>query len=79
MNQGVIRAVKDLMTVVEFDDQVPELREILIVDGIGTQLLVDSIEPGGRAVCLVVRTDYRLQKGMTVTPSGKSIEIPVGD
>jgi len=79
MNQGVIRAVKDLMAVVEFDDHVPDLREILIVDGIGTQLLVDSIEVGGRAVCLVVRTDYRLQKGMTVTPSGKSIEIPVGD
>jgi F-type H+/Na+-transporting ATPase subunit beta len=79
MNQGVIRAVKDLMAVVEFDDHVPDLREIVVVDGLGTQLLVDSIEEGGRAVCLVVRTDYRLQKGMTVTPTGKSIEIPVGD
>lgn len=79
MNQGVIRAVKDLMVVVEFDDHVPELHEVIVVDGVGVQLLVDSIEEGGRAVCLVIRTDYRLQKGMTVTPSGKSIEIPVGD
>ena len=79
MNQGVIRTIKDLVAVVEFDDHVPELHEIIVVDGLGSQLLVDSIDPGGRAVCLVIRTDYRLQKGMTVTPSGRSIEIPVGD
>src|SRR5260221_189479 len=79
MSQGVIRAIKDLMAIVEFDDKVPELHEVIIVDGLGTQLLVDSIEEGGRAICLVIRTDYRLQKGMTVTPTGKSIEIPVGD
>lgn len=79
MNQGVIRAVKDLMVVVGFDDQVPNVRELLTVNGLNTQLLVDSIEEGGRAICLNIRTDRRLQKGMTVTPSGKSIEIPVGD
>jgi F-type H+/Na+-transporting ATPase subunit beta len=78
MNQGVIRAVKDLMVVVEFDDVVPLVHEVVIVNGLNTQLLVDSIEPGGRAVCLNIRTDRRLQKGMAVTPTGKSIEIPVG-
>lgn len=79
MNQGVVRAVKDLIVVVEFDDRVPALHELIVVDGLGTLLLVDSIEVGGRAVCMVIRTDYRVQKGMTVTPTGKSIEIPVGD
>jgi F-type H+-transporting ATPase subunit beta len=79
MNQGVIRVIKDLVVVVEFDDQVPDLREIITVDALGTELLVDSVEPGGRAICLNIRTDRRMQKGMTVTPSGHSIEIPVGE
>lgn len=79
MNQGVIRVVKDLMVVVEFDDQVPNVRDLILVDGLDTLLLIDSIEAGGRAICLNIRTDRRLQKGMTVTPTGKSIEIPVGE
>jgi F-type H+-transporting ATPase subunit beta len=79
MNQGVVRVIKDLTVVVEFDDQVPDIHELVTVDALGTQLLVDSIEEGGRAVCLIIRTDFRVQKGMTVTPTGKSIEIPVGD
>ncbi len=79
MNQGVVRIIKDLVVWVEFDDEVPAVHEIIVVNGIGTQLLVDSIEAGGRAVCLNIRSDRRIQKGMTVTPSGHSIEIPVGD
>lgn len=79
MNQGVIRVVKDLTVIVEFDDQVPDVHELITIDALGTQLLVDSLAPGNRAVCLIVRTDFRIQKGMTVTPTGHSIEIPVGD
>lgn len=79
MNQGVVRVVKDLTVIVEFDDQVPNVHELITVDALGTQLLVDSLAPGGRAVCLIIRTDFRIQKGMTVTPTGHSIEIPVGD
>lgn len=79
MNQGVVRGIKDLTVVVEFDDVVPDVHELVIVDVLGTELLVDSLQPGGRAMCLIIRTDYRIQKGMTVTPTGKSIEIPVGD
>lgn len=79
MNQGVVRVIKDLVVVVEFDDEVPKIHEIVTVNGTETLLLVDSIEAGGRAVCLNIRSDRRIQKGMTVTPTGKSIEIPVGD
>jgi F-type H+-transporting ATPase subunit beta len=79
MNQGVVRVIKDLTVIVEFNDLVPDVHEIVVVDALGTQLLVDSLEAGGRAICLIVRTDFRIQKGMTVTPTGKSIEIPVGD
>lgn len=79
MNQGVVRIIKDLVVVVEFDDEVPKVHEVIIVNGLNTLLLVDSIEAGGRAVCLNIRSDRRIQKGMTVTPTGKEIEIPVGD
>ena len=79
MNQGVIRVIKDLVVIVEFDDEVPDIHEVVVVDGLGTLLLVDSIQAGGRAVCLNIRSDRRLQKGMPVTPTGRSIEIPVGE
>jgi ATP synthase F1 beta subunit len=79
MSKGVVRIVKDLVAVVEFDTEVPDIHEVLVVDDLGTQLLVDSVEEGGRAVCLNIRSDRRLQKGMAVTATGKSIEIPVGD
>lgn len=79
MNQGVVRVVKDLTVIVEFPDQGPDIHELVTVDALGVQLLVDSLQEGGRAVCLIIRTDYRIQKGMTVTPTGHSIEIPVGD
>jgi F-type H+-transporting ATPase subunit beta len=64
---------------VQFDDEVPDVHEVVIVNGINVSLLVDSIEEGGMAICLNIRSDRRLQKGMTVTPTGKSIEIPVGE
>jgi F-type H+-transporting ATPase subunit beta len=79
MNQGVIRIIKDLVVVVEFDDEVPNIHEVVVVNGLNTLLLVDSIEAGGRAICLNIRSDRRLQKGMTVTPTGRDIEIPVGE
>jgi F-type H+-transporting ATPase subunit beta len=79
MNEGIVREVKDLIVVVVFDEDYPELREIVIVDDLGSELLVDSLEPGGRAVCLNINSDRRIQKGMRAKCSGRSIEIPVGD
>lgn len=79
MNQGVIRAIKDLIVTVAFDEDFPELHEVLIVDELETPLLVDSLEEGGRAVCLNINSDRRLQKGMKVKRTGRSIEIPVGE
>ena len=79
MNPGVIRAISDLMVTVMFDDQMPELHEVITVDKNGSPLLVDSMAPGNRAICLNIQSDHTLQKGMTVSCTGKSIEIPVGE
>lgn len=79
MNQGVIRSVKDLIVNVLFDDEVPDMREVLLVEGSNAPLLVDSLLPGNIAICLNIQSDRSLQKGMSVKRTGKSIEIPVGD
>lgn len=76
---GVIRSVRDLVVRVEFDDAMPQVNELLNVT-IGereSQLLVSSLEPG-TAVCLNIRGERSLQKGMPVNQTGRSIEVPVG-
>lgn len=79
MNQGIIRSVKDLLVTVVFDDVLPDVQEIIVVEETQTPLLVDSLQPGGAALCLNVQSDMSLQKGMHVKRTQKSIEIPVGD
>ncbi len=79
MSMGTVREVKELTVVVEFDDEYPDVREIIIVNDTKTELLVESMKPGGRALCLNINSDRTIQKGMSVSCSGRSIEIPVGD
>lgn len=79
MNQGIIRSVKDLLVTVVFDDVLPDVHEIIIVEETQTPLLVDSLQPGGEALCLNIQSDLSIQKGMHVKRTQKSIEIPVGD
>ncbi len=79
MSQGVIRSVKDVLVTVLFDDDMPDAHELIIVEGTNTPLLVDSLQDGNMALCLNIQTDRRLQKGMVVARTGKSIEVPVGE
>src|SRR5665213_3138605 len=77
---GVITAVKDFVVLAQFDEDLPNLHELLTVgNGHGTQLLVDHLEPGGIAFCLNVRSDLRINKHMTVERTHKGMEIPLGD
>jgi F-type H+-transporting ATPase subunit beta len=78
--RGVVRAVKDLIVRVEFDEEVPATQDILIVDNAAqSHLLVDSLHEGNVAVCLNLYADRTIQKGMFVTATGNTLEIPVGD
>jgi len=80
MSSGVVVSIKDLVVRAQFDDGSPRIGELIIVEnGNNTKLLVDHLEPGGVAMCLNVRSDRRIQKGMTVTRTGKGIEIPTGN
>ena len=80
MSTGVVVSIKDLTVRAQFDDDAPSVGEIVKVDnGHDTKLLVDHLEDGGIAMCLNVRSDRRIQRGMAVNRTGKGIEIPVGD
>ena len=80
MGQGIIQTVKDLVVMVVFDDDCPDINELILVDNPKkTLLLVDSVSVGNKALCLNIYGDRTIQKGMAVKNTGKSIEIPVGD
>ena len=79
MSKGVIRAIKGLVVQIEFDEDYPELNELLLAsDEAKSPLLVDNVNAAGLVVCLNCRAANTLQKGMEVNRTGKSIEIPVG-
>lgn len=79
MSKGIIRAVKGLVVHVEFDEDYPELNEVVVAsDEKKSRLLVDHVSGTGLVVCLNVRAVNTLTKGMVVERTGKGIEIPVG-
>lgn len=79
MNPGNVISIKDLTVRVQFDDETPRVGELIRVEnGFDTRLLVDHLETSGIAMCLNVRSDRRIQKGMKVSLTGKGIEIPTG-
>jgi F-type H+-transporting ATPase subunit beta len=77
---GSIVSIKDLTVRVQFDEDYPEVNELIAAENDNTtKLLVDHIEPGGIALCLNVRTDRTIMKGMGVQRTHKGIEVPTGD
>lgn len=80
MSMGTVYSVGDIVVRVQFDESSPEVGEVLVVDNKNTtRLLVDHLEPGGLAVCLNVRADRTIQKGLPVKRTEHGIEIPVGE
>ncbi len=78
--KGVVRTLKGLVIKVQFIEDMPALNEMLYVDNEKkSPLLVSSLTNGDMAVCLNIGGDYSIQKGDSVTRSGRSLEIPVGD
>ncbi|HTJ73425.1 MAG TPA: F0F1 ATP synthase subunit beta [Verrucomicrobiae bacterium] len=78
--KGSVRSLKGLVIKVQFVEDIPDLNEMLYVDNEKkSPLLVSSLDHGDIAVCLNIGGDYSIQKGDSVTRSGHSLEIPVGD
>jgi F-type H+-transporting ATPase subunit beta len=77
---GVITSIKDFIVRAQFDEDTPDVNELVVVqNGFNSQLLVDHLETGGVAVCLNVRSDFRLTRGMPVDRTHTGIQIPVGE
>jgi F-type H+-transporting ATPase subunit beta len=80
MTRGYVVAIRDLVLHVEFDEDVPAVHELLVVDNEAkTPLLVESVYGTNRARCLNIQADRSIQKHMVVNGTGRSLEIPVGD
>ncbi len=77
---GVIVSIKDLVIKAQFDEDSPDINELIRVkNDQGTELLVDHLDDNGVAFCLNVRSDLTIQRGMKVDRTQKSIEIPIGE
>lgn len=77
---GTILNIKDLVVIAQFDDDAPDINELVLVQNESkTELLVDHLSPGGLVYCLNVRSDNSFTKGMTVERTHRGVEIPVGD
>lgn len=80
MAKGVVRVLKDLVIKIQFDDDMPDVNEMVYVENANkTPLLVSSLDHGDLAICLNIAGDRSIKKGDLVVRSGHSLEIPVGD
>lgn len=79
MNPGLIHSIRDLVVLVEFGSDGPDIGELLFSGQDNRALLlVNHLESGNIAVCLNITGDRSLQKNMPVQRTGKGIEVPVG-
>jgi F-type H+-transporting ATPase subunit beta len=77
---GVIRSIRDLVVLVQFDEEGPDIGELLVVRNQSKALLlVNHLAENNLAICLNVLQDTTIQKNMPVDRSGRGIEIPVGN
>lgn len=77
---GVVTSIKDLIVLVGFDEDSPHIGEMLQVQNENkTELLVERLEKNGLAMCLNLRSDRLIQRGMKVDRTHHGIEIPIGE
>ena len=76
---AVIRSIRDLVVVVQFDKISPKIGELLQVQNQSKAiLLVDHLSENQTAVCFNLFLDRSLQKNMQAISLGRGLEIPVG-
>lgn len=79
MSTGFVQSIHDLIILVRFDEEGPEIGELLFADNKQrSPLLVNHLTAGGVAVCLNIFDNKELQKNMSVQRSGHGVEVPVG-
>ncbi len=77
---GVVDSIKDLVVIVAFDEDSPDIGELLVVDNQNqSELLVERLEKRGRVMCLNLRSDRTVQCGMKAERTHHGIEIATGE
>ncbi len=77
---GAVTSVKDLIVMIGFDEDEPKVGELVQIDNENkTELLVERLDVGGQVLCLNLRSDRTIQKGMPAKRMNKGIEVPLGD
>lgn len=77
---GVVTSVKDLIIYVAFDEDEPRIGELIEIDNKAkTQVIVERLDAHGQALCLNVRSDRSIQKGMPAKRMNRGIQVPLGD
>jgi F-type H+-transporting ATPase subunit beta len=79
MSAGVVRSVRDLVVIAQFDEDGPDIGELLVVENQNRSiLLVHHLSENNLVTCLSIFSDHTIQKNMGVTGTDQSIEVPVG-
>ncbi|HCM51640.1 TPA: F0F1 ATP synthase subunit beta [Candidatus Saccharibacteria bacterium] len=79
MSAGLIKSVRNLIVSVQFDEDGPEIGELLLSGADKkSPLLVNHLNPDNIAICLNVIGDKSLSKNMPAERTRKGIEVPVG-
>jgi F-type H+-transporting ATPase subunit beta len=77
---GTVTSIKDLVVMVGFDEDEPKIGELVMIDNENrTELVVERLNVSGQALCLNLRSDKTIKKGMPARRMNRGIEIPVGD
>ncbi len=80
MNIGKIVQVMGPVIDVEFERDLPSLKDALVVESDGKKLVMEVAQQIGNNVvrCIMLSASEGLYKDMTVTATGKAIAVPVG-
>lgn len=80
LSTGSIRSIRNLVVTVQFDEDGPDIGELLVArNPAKSLLLVNHLLDERVAVCLNVLGDQTMQKNMAVDRTGRGIEVPVGN
>ena len=79
MTIGAVRSIRDLVVMVQFEEDGPDIGELLVVHNTERSLLlVNRLAANNMAVCLNIMGQRSIQKNMPVERTGRGINIPVG-
>lgn len=80
MSKGTVTGIQGLIVFVSFDENGPKIGELVEVNNEAkTKLLVERLDVNGQVLCLNLRSDLSIQKGMEAECLGHGIQVPVGD